>query len=204
MTTITTTEEYIDGIGYMIDDYGDLVANFDDTINSITIRKADSDETELTERDIMIAKRARKDAAYTEAENALESDGGYDWILQDVNAGMIDWTDEQIEASIRQKADEVFETLCQMDSPVQYLDFNEFYTASDARHVVELMQDKINTLRAQRELDKIMTAAEAVEEFGLSESAVRQAINRKTIPARKSGETWLILREDAEERWSKK
>lgn len=51
------------------------------------------------------------------------------------------------------------------------------------------------------ELDAVMTAGEAQELYGLSESAVRLACQRGSIPARKSGGTWLILRADAEARW---
>lgn len=50
-------------------------------------------------------------------------------------------------------------------------------------------------------LNSVMTAAEIAEEFGLSESTVRQAINRNQIAARKSAGTWLVLRKDAEKQW---
>lgn len=50
-------------------------------------------------------------------------------------------------------------------------------------------------------LAEVMTAAEVQKEFGLAEATVRQAINRGTLTARKSGETWLVLRKDAEARW---
>lgn len=53
-------------------------------------------------------------------------------------------------------------------------------------------------------LASVMTAGEAVEEFGLSEAAVRIACQRGSIPARKSGGTWLILRADAEARWGQR
>lgn len=54
------------------------------------------------------------------------------------------------------------------------------------------------------ELNDVVTAAEAAKALGLAEATVRQAINRKQIPARKSAGTWLILRKDAVARWSKK
>lgn len=54
------------------------------------------------------------------------------------------------------------------------------------------------------ELDAVMTAGEAQELYGLSESAVRLACQRGSIPARKSGGTWLILRADAEARWGQR
>lgn len=50
-------------------------------------------------------------------------------------------------------------------------------------------------------LDQVITAGEAVELYNLSPSAVRKACQRGQIPARKSGSTWLILREDAEKEW---
>jgi excisionase family DNA binding protein len=53
-------------------------------------------------------------------------------------------------------------------------------------------------------LNDVLTAAEAAESYGLSESAVRKAIERNQIPARKSAGTWLIRRADAEKRWGKK
>lgn len=63
--------------------------------------------------------------------------------------------------------------------------------------------EKAETIEAQKQLNTVMTAGEAAEEFNLSESTVRQAINREQIIARKSGGTWLILRKHAEERWGK-
>ncbi len=53
------------------------------------------------------------------------------------------------------------------------------------------------------ELDDVMTAAEVCEQYGLGLSTVRLAIRRHTITARKSGDTWLLLRRDAEARWGK-
>jgi hypothetical protein len=52
-----------------------------------------------------------------------------------------------------------------------------------------------------RPLCEVMTAGEAQKEFDLSESAVRQAIRRNQIGARKSSEDWLIMRKDAEMKW---
>ena len=52
------------------------------------------------------------------------------------------------------------------------------------------------------ELDAIMTASEAAQMLGFAEATVRQAINRKSLPARKSGGTWLVRREDIETKWS--
>lgn len=53
------------------------------------------------------------------------------------------------------------------------------------------------------ELDSIMTAAEVVEKYGMSDAAVRVAISRDQIRARKSGGTWLLRRADVEATWDK-
>lgn len=50
----------------------------------------------------------------------------------------------------------------------------------------------------------MMTTAEVAETFGISDRTVREAIEKGWIKARKSGGTWLIRRQDAEQRWSKK
>lgn len=55
--------------------------------------------------------------------------------------------------------------------------------------------------KIKEELNALMTAAEAAEKYGLSESAVRLACNRKQIPGRKSAGTWLVRRVDAAKRW---
>lgn len=51
------------------------------------------------------------------------------------------------------------------------------------------------------ELDLVWTAKEVCDAFGLSESTVRKACQRKAIPCRKAGNTWLVSRLDAEKRW---
>ena len=50
-------------------------------------------------------------------------------------------------------------------------------------------------------LAAVMTAAEAVERYNLSPTAVRAAIRRGSIAARQSGKTWLITRREAEALW---
>ncbi len=54
-------------------------------------------------------------------------------------------------------------------------------------------------------LDSVMTSNEAAEEFSISTAAVRLAIRRGTIPARKAGGArdapWLIPRAAAEAKW---
>lgn len=75
---------------------------------------------------------------------------------------------------------------------------------SDVYQALDWYIEDDEKVEAETELETVMTAAEACEVFGLSESTVRQAINRETIPARKSGETWLILRKHAEARWAKR
>lgn len=51
------------------------------------------------------------------------------------------------------------------------------------------------------ELDEVMTSGEVVAVFGLSDSTVRNACKRGSIPARKSGGVWLVKRSDAVARW---
>jgi excisionase family DNA binding protein len=50
-------------------------------------------------------------------------------------------------------------------------------------------------------LDARVTVREIAEDYSLSTDAVYKAIERKTLPARKSGATWLIRRRDAEDLW---
>lgn len=64
--------------------------------------------------------------------------------------------------------------------------------------IVAFIQSVFNTWD---ELNAIMTAAEVVEKFNLSESTVRVAISRDQIKARKSGGTWLLRREDVIKKW---
>lgn len=49
--------------------------------------------------------------------------------------------------------------------------------------------------------DRDMTVAEIHETYGVSAQAVREAAAKGWIAARKSGNTWLIRRRDAEARW---
>lgn len=50
-------------------------------------------------------------------------------------------------------------------------------------------------------LGDVMTTSEAAAEFRVDDSTVRQAVRRGSIPARQSGSTWLVRREDAQARW---
>lgn len=52
-------------------------------------------------------------------------------------------------------------------------------------------------------LTEVMTTKEAETEFGLKTSTAKKAAQRGSIPARKSGGTWLIRRVDAQARWGK-
>lgn len=53
------------------------------------------------------------------------------------------------------------------------------------------------------DLDGVMTSSEIVARYNLNESTVRQAILRGSLHARKSGDVWLVRREDAKKRWGK-
>lgn len=85
------------------------------------------------------------------------------------------------------------------DNRQSYMDEIGDWTEIDEEELVSLLE-----AIGENEpiLDSVMTSAEVCEEFGLNESTVRKAIERDTIPARKSAGTWLIRRADAEARWS--
>jgi len=53
-------------------------------------------------------------------------------------------------------------------------------------------------------LFRVMTPKEIAEEYPVTTSAVYQAIRRGQVPARKSGGTWLLLREDVSNLWGAK
>jgi excisionase family DNA binding protein len=53
-------------------------------------------------------------------------------------------------------------------------------------------------------LFQVMTPKEIAEEYPVTTSAVYQAIRRGQVPARKSGGTWLLLREDVSNMWGAK
>lgn len=50
-------------------------------------------------------------------------------------------------------------------------------------------------------LDEVFTASEAATTWGLAESTVRQAINRKQMPARKSANVWLVAKSSMTRKW---
>jgi excisionase family DNA binding protein len=50
----------------------------------------------------------------------------------------------------------------------------------------------------------VLTTSEVAELYGLDDSTPKKAAQEGAIPARKSGGTWLIRREDAEARWGKR
>lgn len=51
------------------------------------------------------------------------------------------------------------------------------------------------------ELTEVMSSSEVTQVFGLSDSTVRNACKAGRIPARKSGNVWLVRRSDAMARW---
>ena len=55
--------------------------------------------------------------------------------------------------------------------------------------------------RRRLELDQIITAAEAESEFCLKPGTVRAYLVRHPELARKAGNTWLMLRSDAQRIW---
>jgi excisionase family DNA binding protein len=59
------------------------------------------------------------------------------------------------------------------------------------RHLAELREHA----------EEVMTVQEVAQAFGKSRYTVHAAIRRRRLPARKSGSTWLIRRQDAEAYW---
>ena len=53
-------------------------------------------------------------------------------------------------------------------------------------------------------LHEVVTAKEIAALFGIKEDTVRDACQRRQIVARKSGTTWLLMLEEAKQRWGKK
>jgi hypothetical protein len=51
------------------------------------------------------------------------------------------------------------------------------------------------------ELTEVMSSSEVTAVFGLSQSTVRNACKRGSIPCRKSGNVWLVKRVDATRLW---
>lgn len=85
---------------------------------------------------------------------------------------------------------------------------DEVSTLADAEWLAEKQAEYDQEMRGMSEADAyelnaVMTAAEVVETYGLSPAAVRLAISRGQIPARKSAGTWLINRSIADKMWSK-
>jgi uncharacterized protein (DUF433 family) len=58
--------------------------------------------------------------------------------------------------------------------------------------------------RKEADPDQDMTVTEISEEYGISPQAIREACKKEWIPARKSGNAWLIRRHVAEARWGAK
>lgn len=76
----------------------------------------------------------------------------------------------------------------------------------EADHVDRQRQAEMRALATTRLREYLaqnqeMTATEVAETYGLTPRAVRKAAMSGSIPARKSGSTWLIRRRDAEAHW---
>lgn len=76
---------------------------------------------------------------------------------------------------------------------------------SDDERSLALKAQARQRMQARRtDPDAEMTATEIAEEFGIASRVVRQTASKGWIPARKSGSTWLIRRQDAQKRWGRK
>ena len=121
------------------------------------------------------------------------------------DAQLADWSDSQIEAIVKQHAENHYDAVLIDDDLMRVaLTRDEFVAACDTHSAVNYITRKRNEARSEAALETVLTAAEACEVYGLAEATVRQAINRGTLPARKSAETWLVLRADCDARWGKK
>ena len=88
---------------------------------------------------------------------------------------------------------------------VQYVAEDVIDEKSTQQIIAESKKRGLREEVAAREvLGEVITAAEAATLYGLAEDSVRKACQRHQLVARKSGGTWLLLREDAESRWGKK
>lgn len=68
-------------------------------------------------------------------------------------------------------------------------------TAEEAQPVIE---------PAESVLEEVVTVWEVANLFSLDQSTPKKAAKKGRIPARKSGKTWLMLREDARLIWGEK
>lgn len=59
----------------------------------------------------------------------------------------------------------------------------------------------ISVLKWDDPLDAVMTTSEAEEHYGLAVGSAKKTAQRRKIPSRKSGGTWLIRKFDAERQW---
>lgn len=164
----------------------------------------------------------------TQQFSLQDSGNTYSWMWEGVSDDdVLAWTDADIEnlldthvsmiretyeLDVREAAESksypcfgstTADVLKNADEYVQYIlaDIEE-EIADECESATAAVKAKQHEIRNEQALESVMTAAEAAEEFGLTESSVRKAIERDTIPARKSAGTWLILRSDAEKRWS--
>lgn len=84
-------------------------------------------------------------------------------------------------------------------------DIGDMFTISLNKALLDRAKKFQKMLTDQQDdlLNEVVTTKEISETFGISDAAVRQAILDGNLPARKSGNTWLVLRSDADARWSK-
>jgi excisionase family DNA binding protein len=70
--------------------------------------------------------------------------------------------------------------------------------------VLKYIRAAVEEYQIELALNEIITTSEAAERYNLDDSTPKKAAQEGAIPARKSGGTWLIRREDAEARWGKR
>jgi len=122
----------------------------------------------------------------------------YAWMLESVDMQYIHDATEYVEQYARMSINATnYSETSDADVYQQWRD--ESYEFEQA---VAYVQSRID----EHTLEQVMTATEIAEEFELSESTVRQSINRNEFTGafRKSAGTWLVLRKDALEKWGKR
>jgi hypothetical protein len=123
-----------------------------------------------------------------------------------MNERIIKITEEWLGEGTREGADQMVCLMSERGWNIEYgaagiqeIEDNEMFEA-DWNECLDI----ISTKHSRARLEEVMTAAEISEEFDITDQAVRDAISRGVIAARKSGGTWLLLRSDVIARWGHK
>ena len=80
-------------------------------------------------------------------------------------------------------------------------DFTTEEIATIAANLAEYATAELEAAAITASLNSVMTSNEVATAYNIDDSTVRHAIRNGRIPARQSGKTWLVRREDAEALW---